>query len=303
MELAVCADPPSDAALLKAAARLSVDLGLPFIKKPRKTGYDALVVVTAARLELRVLRGDAATRGGRPVCADLTRIDAASGPGRSLKQPIARAVGRKRMADPAPVVIDATGGFGEDAWLLASLGCQVLTVERSPIVAALLRDGLLRAGVDQPDVLARCHTVRADAKHLLRRIAHALDAATANRRTNRSLSLATLAKRAGDAAAAVGGGAADVPTQLERFYAPDVVYLDPMFPHGRKAAERKPMRVLRRLVGDDTDADELLHWALRVARRRVVVKRPSLADPLADVKPTTRHKGKAARYDVYVTAA
>ena len=277
LSLAVCADPSNDRALLTAAARLSVDLGLPLIERPRKTGWDALVAVTGSRVELRVLRGDPSLRGGRAVSVDLTKVDATSGAGRSLKQPIAKAIGRKRMADPPPLVLDATAGWGEDAWLLASLGCRVLAVERSPLVAALLRDGLLRAGAANPDVLARCHLVRADARHLLRRLA-----------------------RAGHSGRGDDGD--DVPPELGGFRTPDVVYLDPMFPPGRKAAERKPMRVLRRLVGDDADAAELLHWALRVAQRRVVVKRPSHADPLGDMKPTTTHKGKAARYDVYVPA-
>jgi 16S rRNA (guanine1516-N2)-methyltransferase len=71
-----------------------------------------------------------------------------------------------------------------------------------------------------------------------------------------------------------------------------------MFPTGRKAAERKPMRVLRRLVGADGDAAKLLGHALQVARRRVVVKRPLRAPALGGT-PTTTHKGKALRYDVY----
>ena len=93
----------------------------------------------------------------------------------------------------------------------------------------------------------------------------------------------------------------DLPDVVAQFWPPDVVYLDPMFPTGRKAAERKPLRVLRRLVGDDADAGELLAAALRVAKRRVVVKRPLRADPLG-AKPTATHRGKAARYDVYATA-
>ncbi len=44
-------------------------------------------------------------------------------------------------------VVDATGGFGRDAVLMASAGCDVCVYERHPIVAAMLRDGLERAGV------------------------------------------------------------------------------------------------------------------------------------------------------------
>ena len=83
--------------------------------------------------------------------------------------------------------------------------------------------------------------------------------------------------------------------------APDVVYLDPMFPPRKKSAlPKKEPRILRRLVGEGPDAGELLDIARRVARRRVVVKRTPHAPPLAPA-PTMSYEGKIARYDVYVT--
>ncbi|MFK7997248.1 MAG: class I SAM-dependent methyltransferase [Granulosicoccus sp.] len=44
-----------------------------------------------------------------------------------------------------PTIIDATGGLGQDAWALASTGCQLLIIEQHPVVHALLADGLARA--------------------------------------------------------------------------------------------------------------------------------------------------------------
>lgn len=44
-----------------------------------------------------------------------------------------------------PNIIDVTAGLGRDAFILASLGCRVLLLERSPVVVALLEDGLARA--------------------------------------------------------------------------------------------------------------------------------------------------------------
>jgi len=61
-------------------------------------------------------------------------------------QSIAKAVGLKSGVQLH--VIDATAGLGRDAFVLASLGCQVDMVERSPIAAALLEDGLERAALD-----------------------------------------------------------------------------------------------------------------------------------------------------------
>jgi 16S rRNA (guanine1516-N2)-methyltransferase len=43
------------------------------------------------------------------------------------------------------------------------------------------------------------------------------------------------------------------------------------------------MRVFQSLVGPDLDADGLLEPARQLATKRVVVKRPDYAPPLADV--------------------
>ncbi|MCE2572878.1 class I SAM-dependent methyltransferase [Motilimonas eburnea] len=58
-------------------------------------------------------------------------------------QTIAKAIGIK--AKSGLKVIDATAGLGRDAFVFASLGCRVTLIERSPVVAALLADGLARA--------------------------------------------------------------------------------------------------------------------------------------------------------------
>jgi 16S rRNA (guanine1516-N2)-methyltransferase len=59
---------------------------------------------------------------------------------------------------------------------------------------------------------------------------------------------------------------------------PQVIYLDPMFPHrDKRALVKKEMRVFRPLVGDDDDAALLLAAALALATHRVVVKRPRKA--------------------------
>ena len=60
------------------------------------------------------------------------------------------------------------------------------------------------------------------------------------------------------------------------------------------------MRIIRELVGDDTDADRLLQSALLYAAKRVVVKRPKGAPLLDDQSPTHVIKMKNSRYDVYM---
>jgi len=62
--------------------------------------------------------------------------------GGGRQQAIARAIGLKHGR--VLRVIDATAGLGRDAFVLASLGCQVHMLERNPIIHALLQDGLRR---------------------------------------------------------------------------------------------------------------------------------------------------------------
>lgn len=163
-----------------------------------------------------------------------------------------------------PRVLDATAGLGRDAWILASLGSSVQLCERSPIIAALLASGLAKA----------------------RTVVEVAD--TANR-----MQLMTAD------AHMVLAGLSDMPAAQR----PEVVYLDPMFPHREKSALVKlDMRVFRQVVGEDNDADTLLALARQVATKRVVVKRPRLAPDLAGLAPHERLLGQSSRFDLYTPA-
>lgn len=88
---------------------------------------------------------------------------------------------------------------------------------------------------------------------------------------------------------------------LDQQTRPDVIYLDPMYPHRNKSAlVKKEMRAFRLLVGDDVDAGEMLTAALCCARRRVVVKRPKGAEPLPGPAPSMVIQSTNTRYDVYL---
>ena len=95
------------------------------------------------------------------------------------------------------------------------------------------------------------------------------------------------------------GNAIDLLATLET--RPDCVYLDPMFPPKRKksALAKKSMMILRDLLGDDQDKDQLFAAALATTAKRVVVKSPDYAEPLGG-KPSESFQGKLLRYDVYL---
>lgn len=71
---------------------------------------------------------------------------------------LARALGLKK--NTSPIIIDATGGLGRDSFIVASLGFHMTLLERSPIIYALLLDGIERAQLQLPAVrrLTLIHT-------------------------------------------------------------------------------------------------------------------------------------------------
>ena len=79
-----------------------------------------------------------------------------------------------------------------------------------------------------------------------------------------------------------------------------MIYLDPMYPASNKSAlNKKSMRILRQLVGNDDDAATLLDISLLRAKYRVVVKRPRHATTLNEQEPDIVYRGKSSRFDVY----
>jgi len=83
----------------------------------------------------------------------------------------------------------------------------------------------------------------------------------------------------------------------------DVVMLDPMYPRSidQSAKQRKEMVFLRALAGDDQDAGKLFQEAERVAKKRVIVKRPDKAPSITPHrKPDFQVEGSTVRYDIYL---
>ena len=85
--------------------------------------------------------------------------------GSARAHPLVKAAGSRK--DRVQTVVDATAGLGRDAFLLASVGANVVMLERSREIHALLSDALARAGAASPDladVVARMTLIHGDAK-------------------------------------------------------------------------------------------------------------------------------------------
>jgi 16S rRNA (guanine1516-N2)-methyltransferase len=174
-------------------------------------------------------------------------------------QPLARAIGLKGGANPT--VVDATAGLGRDGFVLACLGARVTWLERSPIIAALLADGLARAQRDPelgPLITDHLRLITPHGREWLQ---------------------------------------ACPPDERPEVIYLDPMYPG----RSKSALVKKEMRFLQELVGKDDDAPALLAAALRCATKRVVVKRPASAPPLEGPKPAGAVASENTRYDIYST--
>lgn len=90
--------------------------------------------------------------------------------GGGRKQALAKAIGLKNGANPT--VVDATAGLGRDAFILASLGCKVHMLERSPVVAESLYESLQRAKLnnDVAPIIQRLKLTHQDATNYLAKL-------------------------------------------------------------------------------------------------------------------------------------
>lgn len=103
------------------------------------------------------------------------RVDFVKGPvahrlrfGGGRGQDLAKAMGLR--AGKTPMIVDATAGLGRDSFLLASLGAQVIMIERSSKMHSLLVEGMDRAaaeGGQLREIIGRMTLMKGDAKDLI----------------------------------------------------------------------------------------------------------------------------------------
>lgn len=233
----------------------------------RSTEQNNRLLLRVSRNGLELLQPD------DPKCSGAVRVDFTAGRAafrrkQQKKELLVRAVEGKGggINNASLKIIDATGGLGRDSFLLAAAGHQVCIFECQPVIAALLADGLARAGT-HPETAKITQRIRLIAKNAV----NALEAVEAGGQEGQGV---------------------------------DVVYLDPMFPERRKSAlVKKELQLLQLLAHLDSAPEQLLTAALQVATHRVVVKRPVKAPFLADCAdcaPSHSLSGKTVRFDVYL---
>jgi len=216
-------------------------------------------------------------------------------PGLQGEYVIRAVLGRKKIAQPL-TVLDATAGFGYDAFLLAAAGCRVILVEQMPLLAYLLEQAVQRATMNASELLS----------------------SAAERMTVIEANSGTLMEQWSDSRPDV--------VYLDPMYA----HADIETKRGLKktAAVKKNMAFLQRLTtyqsaanagqannaaqnnvsqnnvsqsnaAQNSDGQGLIEAALKLAKSKVVVKRAPGAEWLGGLKPASSLTGKATRFDIY----
>lgn len=201
---------------------------------------------------------------------------------RALHEPLAKVLG-KRTAQTSLHVLDATAGLGRDGLLLALLDCKVTLCEANAIIYVLVADALERA---------KHHP------HLQSIIEHNIQLLYCDS----------------------GALLLEMRAQPEKYDIPDIIYLDPMFPPRKKSAlVKKEMRWLQAILEEVnqpplpenfshiapiqsiTPIEDVFNLALQVAKKRVIVKRPTSAPMLCETPiPSFSKEFQSCRYDVYL---
>lgn len=249
----------------RRARSLAQELGLTFMTQT--TEHDLRLEVCNHQVQLAGCLPGESKKNIRPIRSDVDKLNTTASNRSHQEIPLYRAVlGRKKAQ--GRLVLDVTGGMGQDAWLLAAVGCSLVVVEQEPVIYALLRDGVARGGINAQQIARRIRLIHAQAQDVLRHILYSDQTCIPQVR-------------------------------------PHVVYMDPFFQseRKRKGASKRSIRMLRHVAREyDPEADQVvLDLALQAALDRVVVKRPRVSSALASRygRIALSIQGRGYRFDVY----
>ncbi len=182
------------------------------------------------------------------------------------KEPLVKAVKIKGIEPKDLLVMDGTAGLGEDSFLLAAAGYNVILYEANLTIGKLLEDALLRGKEDAyiSDIVSRMELRLEDSLLAMENIA---------KQENKSMS----------------------------FRRPDIIFLDPMFPKRRKSSlVKKKLQLFQDLEKPCKDENAMIMAAIKLKPQKIVVKRGIKGQFLGGHKPTYSIFGKKIRYDCIV---
>ncbi len=169
-----------------------------------------------------------------------------------------------RNIEKTQTIFDLTAGLGGDSLVMVNRGFKVVAIEKNSMLWSLL--SLAHENWENFGLKERLSFYHGDSLELLRK--------------------------------------PELFSRLQIEESLDVVYLDPMFPESKKTAlPNKEMQILRSILGHQgDDVEELLELSVKLAKNRVLVKRPIKSPPIK-ARPDSVFEGKSFRIDMYLTRA
>jgi len=218
---------------------------------------------------------------------------------------VVRAVlGRKKTTQPL-TVLDATAGFGHDAFLLAAAGCQVTLAEQMPLLAYLLEQAVQRAQNNTNDFLVsaaeRMTVIEANSVTLMQQWSASrpdviyLDPmyAHADNESKRGLKKSAAVKKNMAFLQRLTTHQETVPAETMSAEAVPSAEPSGHFDEDSDLITADSQSLV------NSDGEGMIEAALALAKSKVVVKRAPGAEWLGGRKPASSITGKATRFDIY----
>lgn len=158
------------------------------------------------------------------------------------------------------LAVDATAGLGEDSFLLAAAGFQVIMIEKNPVIAAILRDALSRGMQNKAiaPIVSRMELIEGDSVEILK--------------------------------------CANKPVPLVDLVYLDPMFPG----RTKSGLIKKKFQILQQLEAPEENPEDLFMAAKSANPSKIIVKRPAKEAPITNtIKPTYVIPGKVIRYDCY----
>jgi len=239
-------------------------LGLKVIPFTEAKDYDFILQFSTSKIQLATIEKAPLFNKFGPVFADF--VSGIANYRRTHgkynpKSPIIRAASVPGKTFEETHIVDATGGLGVDSFTLAFMGFKVTLIERDPIIFTLLQDGYQRGlqCKEIKEVLSKITLVNEDSFDYLKRL--------------------------------YGNG-------KDTEGMPDVIYLDPMYPHRDKVAlPKKTMILARRFLPQTAGLEEFLEFTRHYCKHKVVLKRPYYET--SENPETKKFKGRSTIFEIF----
>jgi 16S rRNA (guanine1516-N2)-methyltransferase len=150
-----------DQLFLAKAKKLAKELDIAIVTSLNQTDFSNIILVNEHGISIKYSGAKV------PIYVDFNSRTLSHRNKARQKELIIKALGIGKLN--SPTIIDTTAGMAKDSFIIASYGYNVQMIERSPVIAALLGDGLERGlhNLEISSIIKNMHLINGDAINLL----------------------------------------------------------------------------------------------------------------------------------------